>query len=194
MVNDYAIARLQEALGHNDNFWDENNALFENNVTIYLNLKQRMQQNDLRNDIEFQNQFTRFYVLYHMPTVVRPFFYEFFEAHRNLINNMTARAITEELREPLGKNYFSYVTKMLNMINDEVYPIYDRNVERIFHRPCGLYGLDYKEIIYQDIADTYSDIIHSPLSIFIESFRQRFNANGIGNMKVLDAIFWVLGA
>lgn len=79
---------------------------------------------------------------------------------------------------------------MLRIVNDVKNPIYDSNVEKVFRAKNHLRGKAYKETLYVDINDTYLSLINHPI---VAEFRKRFNAEDIGVMKILDAIFWVIG-
>lgn len=74
--------------------------------------------------------------------------------------NLNAWQLTEELQTGKGNYYFSFSTKMLNLLENRVYSIYDSQLGTVFQggfipdESC----LDYQETIYQDILDTYRNL------------------------------------
>ncbi len=140
----------------------------------------------------FQWAFAAFYGMKVVPESGKVAFFEKMEALRFAHAHLDAREVTESLRPEMGKNYFSFTTKMLNLLDDTTYPIYDSQVAIVFQRPFTLEEtrLDHQCSIYQDILDTYRQLKMHPA---IEMFRTHFNCPQLGYMKILDTIFWHLG-
>lgn len=116
-------------------------------------------------------------------------------------HTMDARFLADQLAFGNWDNYFAFATKVLNLLDEENFPLYDNHVGCVFQKPFapvdgkdldypGKDMLDYQESVYQDILDTYRELENHPI---IEVFRARFNCPDLGYMKILDAIFWRLG-
>ena len=191
MINTTAITRFEAFYANPTLSLNNHQALFQNNVNRYLQLKEILHQRDVSVDVEFQRLYSYFYGLNRaMNAEQKAAYYVRLEEIKNTDKPIDVRTLTEELRPLLGKNHFSFCSKMANIVNDELYPIYDKNVRQVFHRANLGYGLDYWGNIYQDITDTYQSLINHPV---ITAFRNRFNGQEMGYMKVLDALFWVMG-
>ena len=190
MINQHAIQLLEFYFQNSDLAFTLFQARFENNVNTYLALKNRLHAVNVSEDELFQGQFANFYLVKRLPRPAKVAFFREFESLKNEDIPINVRELTEEMAPALGKMHFSFCSKMMNMINDEEYPIYDSNVATVFHRPGLGYGLDYKNNLYQDLCDTYHSLENHPL---VETFRVRFHANGMGYMKVLDTLFWFVG-
>ena len=189
MINQHAVNQINDLYSNIDDVFTRRNAVFTNNVTRYLELKGLLHQVNVSQDPYFQSRFTYFYGLNHISANRRGAFYQKFEEIKNAPDRINVRELTEQLAEPLGKQFFSFCSKMANLIDDERYPIYDSHIAEVFHRPGLGYGVDYKANLYHDVIDTYGDLIDHPL---IELFRTRFHAGEMGYMKVLDALFWAI--
>ena len=165
-------------------------AKFENNVHRFLELKNLLHEVNVSENDYFQRRFAYFYGLNRLSQAAKTAYFERFELIKNTTRPIDVRELTEEMATALGKYHFSFCSKMANLIDDERYPIYDSNVATVFHRHGLGYGLDYKSNIYQDLCDTYRYLENHPL---VDAFRTRFNAEDMGYMKVLDAMFWFVG-
>ncbi len=191
MVNSIAITQFESFYAISAQAFDNNQEAFENNVRRYLQLKEMLHNRDVSLDADFQRLYSYFYGLNRALSVQqKAAYFSRLERMKDTDYQINVRALTEELRPSLGKYHFSFCSKMANIVDDELYPIYDRNVRRVFHRANLGHGLDYWENIYQDITDTYQCLMNHPV---IKCFENRFNSHGMGYMKVLDALFWVIG-
>ena len=190
MINQHAIQLLEYYFQNPKLAEDLFQIRFEYNVNTYLELKDRLHQVNISEDEYFQRRFADFYLVKRLPRIAKAAFFTKFESIKNKIEPIDVRALTEEMVPALGKLHFSFCSKMANMINDETYPIYDSNVARVFHRPGLGYGLDYKNNIYTDLIDTYSELTNHRL---VEDFRIRYNAERMGHMKLLDTMYWFVG-
>lgn len=88
--------------------------------------------------------------------------------------------------------YYSFVTKMLNMRNEEFYPIYDSKIaEKLFG--CNLKAeidLDTKEECYRRIKEVYDSVDNSFAAL--QAFRHVFPeyVDKFGKMRLLDFILY----
>jgi len=150
----------------------------------------------------FKSSFFRFYGIGRFTSdVFNENFYRELEQLRGTKLKYSKEFI-EELTEKLsdndkGKIQFSFVTKLLNIINDEEYPIYDSNVvmatfgranNKSTDDKIGNYIEQYEVIrnIYNELLDDYKNIIGNFRKIFTQS------AN-LSNMRILDIIVWKIG-
>ena len=192
MINQQAISQFQKLTNDFDSFVNQHHDDLTTNVHRYLELKHLLHEVNVAEDAYFQRQFSYFYGLnQRIKREIRPLFYRKMEEIKNTHEPIDVRSLTEELSQVLGKNHFSFCSKMANLINDEKYPIYDSQVAKVFHRKGLGYDLDYKTNLYADVKDTYESLKDSPV---ITAFQDKFNAHEMGYMKVLDALFWVIGA
>lgn len=192
MINNNAKRLLDYSLANNPTILDD--ASFATNVAVYSFLKEEFLKGDIRSNPLFKWAFTSFYGMGFISLEGRDSFFSKMESLRNNHSNLDARLLTEELNPIMGKNYFSFVTKMLNILDDTNYPIYDKMIGIVFQKPFGINEnttLDHQSSIYPDIIDTYRSLENHPI---VQHFRSRFRCPAMGYMKVLDSIFWKLGS
>ena len=193
MVNTQAINLLQNLFANPEEVFSDNHIsrALQNNVNRYLHLKGMLFRENVAINAEFQRNYSYFYGLNrYMTQIQKQAYFAKFEAIKRQKGPIDVRLLTEEMQPLLGKFHFSFCSKMANMIDDTQHPIYDKNVANVFHRRGLGQGHEYKENIYQDLVDTYRTLKDHHI---IESFKERFNAQDMGYMKVLDALFWVIG-
>lgn len=173
-----------------NSFFKKHETTLKTNVEVFKFLKQRLKETNPSNDVLFQWVFSAFYGMPYISRHKRPPFFEKMQEINDNCDDLNAQEITENLAPLMGKKYFSFVTKMLNLIDDEKYPIYDSNVGLVFekkHKPCGK---NYQMSVYQDIIDTYNQLKDKPI---VDEFKSYFSCPDIGYMKILDSIFWIIG-
>lgn len=190
MINNNAIKLLNYSLSNNSSFLDD--ASFATNAAVYSFLKNEFRKGDIRSNPLFKWAFTSFYGMGIVPSEGKEAFFSKMESLKNCDNGLDARQLTQGLKPEMGKNYFSFVTKMLNLVDDNKFPIYDSQIALIFQKPFSPAEtrLDHQSSIYRDVIDTYCSIESHPV---IERFRNLYGCPGMGYMKVLDALFWKLG-
>lgn len=192
MVNNNAIRFLDFYIQQTSGNFAEGEAAYATNVEVCIFLKSELQKGSIMNNRLFQWAFVAFYGMRVVPEHGKLAFFERMEGLRNNHSDLNAREVTEGLAPLMCKNYFSFVTKMLNLLDDTSYPIYDSKVANVFQRPFAPdeSHLDHQCLIYQDIIDTYRQLEEHPA---IELFKTHFNCPQLGYMKILDSIFWRLG-
>ena len=164
----------------------------QTNVQVFELLKKELQASNPAENALLQWAFSAFYGMTRVSPDKRfPLFQKMAEIKINS-NDLDAKEITESLRLSMEKNYFSFVTKMLNLVDDEKYPIYDSHVAAIFEKPHvrGEDRLSHQMSVYQDIIELYKNLRDHTV---ISRFRAQFNCPDMGYMKILDSIFWVIG-
>ena len=191
MINHEAI-RLLDWYFHQPNPFANDETAFSNNVTVFRFLKQSVLNGPISANDAFRRRYSSFFVMRFVPAYAKNVYFARMDELRGHHTNLNARQLTEELQVGMGNYYFSFTTKMLNLLDDRAYPIYDSQVGTVFQRGFtpDESRLDHQEAIYQDILDTYWELENHPV---IEAFRARFNCPDLGYMKILDAIFWRLG-
>ncbi len=190
MINNDAIRLLDYSLNQFPDLLDNNT--FAVNSAVYTFLKEEFRKGDVCSNLFFQWSFSSFYGMGIVPFEAKDAFFSKMESLRGGSDRLDPRTITEELQPAMGKNNFSFVTKMLNLLSDTEYPIYDKYVGVVFQKPFTPEEkrLDHQESVYMDIIDTYRSLENH---LVIEAFQSRHGCFGMGYMKVLDSIFWKLG-
>ena len=192
MVNDHAIRLIDYICLSQREILFGDRTVFENNVARYSALKVEFERGPILNNQPFRRSFAYFYGMRYVSTAAKNAFFQKMDELRNNRANLSARQITENLSRAMGRNEFSFVTKMLNMLDDETYPIYDSQVGVVFQKPFlpDETRLDHQASVYGDIVDTYQALRQHEI---IDAFRETYHCPSIGSFKVLDAIFWRLG-
>lgn len=190
MLNQNAIALFERKNSERDSFFAEHSDLLSRNINTFRELKTALYAFAVTENDSFQRRYCSFFGMRHINRNVRHHYFDYLERHKRDTLFPSAHTVTEDLFPLLGKRYFSFATKMLCIVNDVENPIFDKNVEKVFRVENHLCGEAYREALYVDIKDTYLSLINHPI---VADFRERFNAEDIGVMKILDAIFWVIG-
>ena len=199
--------RVSKLLNENANmeYFQKHFISFNRSVSTYYALK--FIYEDKSKELEyyegFQSAFFRFYGIGRFTS--DGFDEKFYNELKQLRGTKLyySRKLTEELTKKLsdnekGKIQFSFVTKLLNIINDEEYPIYDSNVMAAFgffrgnnkSRKDKL--VDYLEQ-YEAIRNTYNELLDDCKDI-IGNFKQKFpQSNSLSDMRILDIIVWKIG-
>lgn len=186
MVNQEAIQIIDKLYSDRERLFHTYSEDFHNNIQIFLMLKRLLVTTDVSKNKIFQNEYSSFFLLRFMPK--KGHYFSMLEDVKNDSDSLNALSLTNKLKGMLGGNYYSFATKMMCIVDDRRFPIYDSKVEAVFSRKDSGTGLHYKNIIYYDILDTYRALHNHPI---IQAFIDEFQAKDIGVMKILDAIFWV---
>lgn len=191
MINQDAI-RLLDHFFAQPSFFTNNYAAFAKNAEEYSLLKREFCIGPVTQNPDFQKRFANFYRMRFVSAAGITAFFRKMELLRNNHDDLDARLLTEELQPEMGQYPFSFVTKMLNMLDDETYPIYDSQIGTVFQIPFipEETRLEQQESVYRDVTDTYNALREHPA---IADFRARFGCPEMGTMKVLDALFWRMG-
>lgn len=190
MVNTHAIQQLEYYFQNMEVADNRFHDKFQYNVDKYLELKGLLHQVNVSENVYFQKEFANFYLVKRLPRPAKAAYFARFEELKDSDAPIEIREFTDEMTAVLGKNHFSFCSKMANMINDDAYPIYDSNVAAVFHRRGLGYGVDYRYHIFVDLRDTYNSLRGHHL---VDDFRNRFHAEGVGHMKLLDTMYWFVG-
>lgn len=193
MINEQARQRLEDWIAREWNSIDFPKTVIKTNIDVYQFLKTEYKKGQVIENSLFRWGFSAFYGMSRVVTLgAQEVFFNRFDDLRETRIQLDPRAITEELHNSMGKYYFSFVTKMLNMFDDEAFPIFDSQVSAVFEKPLqkGETRLAHQNSIYQDIRDTYLSLESHAI---IKEFRERFNCPDVGYMKILDTLFWRIG-
>lgn len=212
------MAKLQDAKGRvvalfnervNDEFFRKNYIGIYSTLSSYLIMKKAYHEKGVYYYEDFQNAFSQFYGIRRF--VSAKFMKEYYEKLNNLkcqtvcmVKDLTKELIDKGAKgknnEKVEKVQFSFVTKLLNIMNDAEYPIYDLNVATVFGFSAP-YSQDvdvkigkYVEL-YDTIKDAYKEIIETQHGK-IDTFRKVFNCiddASVTDMRVVDIITWKLG-
>ncbi len=170
-------------------------------IETYCHLNECLYKTDVSKDNKFQKDYIRFYVLFRCPKEFLKIYFNFME--ENKYNpNYNFKAISNYLYVASGKikskegkllkpiNYFSFITKMLNLIYDE-FPIYDTNVGRVFryenNMKTNIEFIEYMIKSYNTIQE--KNLIDSS----IKKFDCEFKEYPLSFTKKIDFMIWRLG-
>ena len=170
-------------------------------VQIYCTLKQVFKDTTrtLEDNEDFQKEFSKFYGIQRFIGVDFDKTYYSIMAQLRDKTEYDERELCEKLKDG-DKIQFSFITKMLNMINDAKYPIYDQNIARAFGiNPSSFNNqnkIDNYLSCYQIIKNTYNELLLQPrCKSILASFRSaiKIEEDKISDMRVLDIIIWKIG-
>ena len=149
-------------------------------------------------DSYFQLIFRLFYAMrYVSQRFATHFFAKMDEIRQKIgIKELDAVQITKDLEKAAENGFqFSFVTKMLNLENDTLYPIYDSNVTLMFDFPNlkpDNKEKQYRER-YQTIQQCYAALRKdNRTQEIINEFKATFHTN-LSDLRILDIIVWSLG-
>ena len=98
------------------------------------------------------------------------------------------------------ENRFSYITKMLNLIDDKQYPIYDQYVAKAL--ALRRHYSQTKEVknrysgylnCYNEIKRIYLELLREYTNGPIRVFKKMFDCPNHSSERVLDVIIWEIG-
>lgn len=175
---------------------DEWNTIFQRKqdvineaIDVYLELKKLFQEQD---SLLFRWLFMAFYGMGGKLNKERRerFFSHFWETDDD--SPRKVRVIVNDINDNNESSaYFSFVTKMLNMKYDTIYPIYDSKIaKKVFHCDTKTeMDLNGKEECYKKIKELYDSIEDSDPAIV--AFKNIFpKAKSLGKMRLLDFILY----
>ncbi len=116
-------------------------------------------------------------------------------------HTMDVRFLADQFGFGTDNNFFDFASKVLNLLDDESFPVYNRQIALVFDKPFttpndndidypGKDILDHQEAIYQDVVETYRDLQNHQI---INDFRKEFNCPDFSFVKILDIVFTELG-
>lgn len=187
-----------------EEFFEANYSELRYTVVGYCFLKEiyNRPEHSLATDRYFQYAFGTFYAMSRVFVTAR-FTRRFYKKmdeikSRKRTGNLDAVKIALELSRGENSLQFSFVTKMLNLENDSLYPIYDSKVALMFGYkiPSGDHDKkaeQYRER-YQLILETYRFLLNdNRTTALLNKFRQTFRCPELSDMRILDLIFWEMG-
>lgn len=203
--------KVKQVLEHfgkevNDGFFQRNYIGISSTLSTYLILKRAYHEKGVKTYGDFMNAFSLFYGIKRF--VSDEFMEKYFNKMEELRNMDTCdiRDLTEYLvdsdardrnKQKTEKVQFSFVTKLLNIMNDAKYPIYDLNVATIFKftSPCqpDIKGKINKYVeLYEIIQRVYEKVL-IVYADRIASFRNMFDCKDVTDLRIVDIITWKLG-
>lgn len=161
--------------------------------------------NDLKTDRVFKSIFEQFYAMNHL-FVKKNFIEKFYikmEEIRALrkTSNLNPVEIASELCKGDASYQFSFVTKMLNLENDILYPIYDSKVALMLGFNTNVLAGKSQEIKaeyynnwYNTMIELYNELLlDEKAKIVLTNFKKTFDCEDLSDMRIVDIIFWQLG-
>lgn len=187
-----AIDVKKECLTKTKEEWDtifqEQKDKINEAIDIYLELRRLFQNED---SFLFRWLFMAFYGMGgRLNKEKRERFFSHFKVDNESL--LAVRDIVNDINDDKESSaYFSFVTKMLNMKDEALYPIYD---SRIAIKAFGCdskteMDLNGKEECYKRIKILYDSVENSDPALV--SFKYNFpKADGLGKMRILDFILY----
>lgn len=172
-----------------ESFFREKKEMIEENIEVYLEIK-RIWEFDSSNDLLKQWLFFAFYGMGGKLDKKKKdkFVAHFSMTHKESIDEV--KEIVNEINDDKkSTSYYSFVTKMLNMQNEDFFPIYDSRVASAFFEENERHTLSEVDECYRRIKDLYDSISDKDASI--TAFKAVFNkAKNLGKMRLLDFILY----
>ena len=190
MINKDAIKKFETFYWDFEDVFSKYDADFRNNIQIYIQLKGMLHEMDVSANEDFQRLYSKFYGVRRLPVHCRREYFIRLESLKNTTDTISVGQLTKEMKPSLGKFHFSFCSKMADIIDDKRYPIFDSNVYESFKRRLSGSRLEQCIAIYKDITDTYKKLKNNPV---LTAFKNKYRPIGMGYMKMLDALFWVIG-
>lgn len=190
----------------NDDFFRRNYIGISSTLSTYLILKRAYNEKGVKFYGDFINAFSLFYGIKRF--VSEEFMEKYFNKMEELRNTdiCDIRDLTEYLvdsnargrnKQKTEKVQFSFVTKLLNIMNDAKYPIYDLNVATVFgfavpYQPDIKEKIDKYVKLYEIIQEVYKEVL-IVYADKIASFRKVFDCKDVTDLRIVDIITWKLG-
>ena len=161
--------------------------------------------NDLSEDRVFKSVFGQFYAmapLFVTNNFISKFYNKMNEIRRSKkTSNLDPSAIATELCKDDSRYQFSFVTKMLNLENDRLYPIYDSKVALMLGFNTNVLSGKSHEIKaaqynswYKAIIEIYNELLlDEKAKTVLANFKKTFDCEDLSDMRIIDIIFWQLG-
>lgn len=182
----------------NNTFFNENFVSIHVTTATYLILKKSYERQSTVNN-DFKKHFSQFYGL---GRFVDADFIDVYFEKMNKLRGLLEYDISNlcyELIDSKGRVQFSFATKMLNLMNDEKYPIYDANIAKTFNiNQRDSKNTDEKITNYVNtywlIKDVYSEILPRHTKT-IYKFREVFDYSEVelSDLRIMDIIVWKIG-
>ena len=182
-----------------EQFFTENYIGIHTTTTTYLILKKAYNEKEVDYFGDFKSVFSQFYGIKRF--VDDNFINKYYTQMNELRGKKEydVRQLTKDLIDNDGKIQFSFATKMLNIMNDEKYPIYDSNVAKAF----AIYTIDSKNLEdkidnyvtnYAIIEKVYTELLEKHKQI-ITNFREvfKYTEKELSDMRIIDIIVWKIG-
>ncbi|MBQ8485435.1 MAG: hypothetical protein IJ534_04760 [Bacteroidaceae bacterium] len=161
----------------------------EENIEVYLEIK-KIVGLDSSKDLFKQWLFFAFYGMRgNLDKSKKLKFIEHFsKIHDNSID-VVKEIVNEINNDEDSTSYYSFVTKMLNIQNEDYFPIYDSRVASVFFEENERHTLGEVDKCYKRIKELYDSISDKDASI--TAFKAVFeSAKSLGKMRVLDFILY----
>lgn len=187
-----------------EHFFSTNYLELKYTITVYELLKKHYKSGrSIADNDYFKSLFGQFYAMTPL-FASREFIQDFYIEMENIRNSSKSNEIDIKIltNKLCGKKddkiQFSFISKMLNIENDELYPIYDSKV--IYHFPFKTLS-NNKDIRLNQLTDRYNTIRQIYLDLLenytaqliLQLFKDKFECPNSTNMRIIDVIFWQIG-
>ncbi len=187
-----------------EHFFSANYLELKYTITVYELLKKHYKSGgSIADNDYFKSLFGQFYAmtpLFASKQFIKDFYVEMDNIRENkLLKDVDIKTLTIKLcGKENEKLQFSFISKMLNIQNDELFPIYDSKV--IYHFAFKVLS-SHKDIRLGQLVDRYNIITQTYLDLLINDnthfilqlFKEKFDCPNSTNMRIMDIIFWQLG-
>ena len=156
----------------------------EKSIALYKLIKDLYKRNtDVASNIEFKWAYSAFYGLAtHYPKAELG---NYFRVMQNHLDNPDKELLLENIVNELesSKKQYVFASKLMNFVNDDIYPIIDSNVVFVFGFSANMSVTEK----YNIINEAYSELLNDE---HIVAFFSQYDWGAIGKMKKMDIIVW----
>lgn len=164
----------------------------------YIWLQENLHQRNIAVDAEYRQRFAGFFRMRFVSSEYKDNFFSLFEQIKK-DDSISFRDVSEQLYKVSGKHEFSFISKMLHMINPSR-PIYDSQVDSVLHihrtYRSGLEGkISGDEMILKRISSVYQTLCASQdIVSLLDIIDQSVPGHLISKEKKIDFLLWALGS
>lgn len=185
-----------------EDFFEEHKTEINYTIMGYKFLKETYENNGrFDKDDMFKSFFRSFYYMRYIKKEYADFIFE--EMDNVMRETLSLKMLKlEDVTKRICRGesiQFSFITKLLNLKNDELFPIYDSKVALVFHfkELMGTFDEKIKELCvrYDVIRKTYENLLNEDKTrYFLTMFNGQFKeATTLSGMRILDIVFWQKG-
>ena len=175
-----------------ESFFHDKKEQIQETIDVYLELKNIL--NTGSSDLLKQWFFLAFYGMGgKLKKEKKERFISHFSMNHEKSIDEVKRIVNEINDDKVSSSYYSFVTKLLNMQDEDFFPIYDSRIASVFFEEDEKDKDDdlnkvhncYKRI--KELYDLIAAVDEAPIKAFKKVFK---NADGIGKMRILDYILY----
>ncbi len=205
---------------NNEGFLAEHFTSIRTALETYKSLKIFFYKYDITTNNDFQNTYSKYYSFRFCSSNFKKKYFEKLESLKSekkieadltkltkeLIDKVTRKDKKDNTNKEVEIYQFSFITKMINLLNDGEYPIDDSMVVEVLEIKKTQAAKTNDDKLnnyiksYETIRNTYNELLkNEDVKSIITSFRETFDCKlpdtpQIPDMRILDIIIWKLGA